>query len=59
MTYPLLESIDTPDDLKRLERRQLPQLAQEMRDYLLATVCQTGGHFASNLGAVELTIALH
>lgn len=59
MTYPLLESIDTPDDLKRLERRQLPQLAQEMRDYLLASVCQTGGHFASNLGAVELTIALH
>ncbi|MBS1154845.1 MAG: 1-deoxy-D-xylulose-5-phosphate synthase [Proteobacteria bacterium] len=59
MTFPLLETINNPADLKLLERRQLPQLAQELRDYLLGSVCQTGGHFASNLGAVELTIALH
>lgn len=59
MTYPLLESINYPQDLRALERRQLPQLAQELRAYLLDAVSQTGGHLASNLGAVELTIALH
>lgn len=59
MNFPLLESINSPADLKLLERKQLPQLAQELRGYLLDTVSQTGGHLASNLGAVELTIALH
>lgn len=59
MKYPLLDTVNSPADLKQLERRQLPELAQELRDYLLATVSQTGGHFASNLGAIELTIALH
>ena len=58
-SYPLLEIINSPADLKLLDRRQLPQLAQELRDYLLETVSQTGGHLASNLGAIELTIALH
>lgn len=59
MTLPLLETINSPADLKLLDRKQLPQLAQELRDYLLNAVSQTGGHLASNLGAVELTIALH
>lgn len=59
MKYALLETINSPADLKLLDRRQLPQLAEELRRYLLDTVSQTGGHFASNLGAVELTIALH
>lgn len=59
MNYPLLETIHCPADIKLLERKQLPQLAQELRNYLLNTVSQTGGHLASNLGAIELTIALH
>ncbi len=59
MTYPLLETISAPDDLRRLERQQLPQLAQELRDFMLKSVAQTGGHLSSNLGTVELTIALH
>lgn len=58
-SYPLLDLIDSPTDLKRLERKQLPQLAQELRGFLLEMVSQTGGHLASNLGAIELTIALH
>ena len=59
MTYALLETIDSPADLRRLERAQLPQLAQELRDFMLQSVSQTGGHLSSNLGTVELTIALH
>ncbi|MBE9608779.1 1-deoxy-D-xylulose-5-phosphate synthase [Chitinilyticum litopenaei] len=59
MTYSLLDHIDTPADLRRLEREQLPQLASELRAFLLDTISQTGGHFASNLGAVDLSIALH
>jgi 1-deoxy-D-xylulose-5-phosphate synthase len=57
--FPLLESIDNPADLRRLEPAQLPQLARELRAFLLNTVAQTGGHLSSNLGTVELTIALH
>src|SRR6266513_1082806 len=57
--FPLLESIDDPAELRRLERAQLPQLARELRAFLLNTVAQTGGHLSSNLGTVELTIALH
>lgn len=56
---PLLDIIDTPQDLRRLEKKQLPQVAAELREFLLDSVGKTGGHFASNLGAVELTIALH
>lgn len=56
---PLLDTIQTPDDLRLLLPNQLPQLAQELRDFLLESVSRTGGHFASNLGAVELTLALH
>lgn len=56
---PLLDLIDSPQDLRRLDKKQLPRLAGELRAFLLESVGQTGGHFASNLGAVELTVALH
>lgn len=56
---PLLDLIDSPQDLRRLDKKQLPRLAGELRAFLLESIGQTGGHFASNLGAVELTIALH
>ena len=55
----LLESVEGPDDLKRLDVAQLPQLAEEIRDFLVSAVAKTGGHLGPNLGAVELTIALH
>jgi 1-deoxy-D-xylulose-5-phosphate synthase len=57
--YELLKSIASPHDLRLLERSQLPRLAAELRAYLLDSVSQTGGHLSSNLGTVELTIALH
>ncbi|MCW3479127.1 1-deoxy-D-xylulose-5-phosphate synthase [Neisseriaceae bacterium JH1-16] len=57
--YPLLDTIASPADLRTLERKQLPQLANELRDFLVESVSKTGGHFASNLGSIELTIALH
>ncbi|MDR0775543.1 MAG: 1-deoxy-D-xylulose-5-phosphate synthase [Azonexus sp.] len=55
----LLETINSPADLRRLERKQLAQLADELRTFLIESVAQTGGHLSSNLGTVELTIALH
>ncbi|MCW2919155.1 MAG: deoxyxylulose-5-phosphate synthase [Actinomycetia bacterium] len=55
----LLESIKGPADLKRLDPAQLPMLAGEIRDFLVAAVSKTGGHLGPNLGAVELTIAIH
>ena len=58
-TYPLLSTIHSPDDLRRLERPALHQLAQELRGFLVESVSRTGGHLSSNLGTVELTIALH
>ncbi|MBZ0093679.1 MAG: 1-deoxy-D-xylulose-5-phosphate synthase [Sulfuricellaceae bacterium] len=57
--YPLLNTIDHPDQLRLLERRQLPDLAEELREFLIESVSRTGGHLASNLGTVELTLALH
>ncbi len=57
--YDLLKSIAAPRDLRLLGRSQLPRLADELRSYLLESVSQTGGHLSSNLGTVELTIALH
>jgi len=57
--YELLKSIASPADLRLLERSQLPRLAAELRKYLVESVSQTGGHLSSNLGTVELTIALH
>ncbi|KFL20757.1 1-deoxy-D-xylulose-5-phosphate synthase [Ralstonia pickettii] len=59
MTYELLNTIDDPADLRRLDRRQLGPLADELRAFVLDSVSQTGGHLSSNLGTVELTIALH
>lgn len=59
MTYPLLERIRKPGDVKELPREELPALASEIRRLIIDTVTRTGGHLASNLGAVELTIALH
>ena len=55
----LLTKIESPDDLKKLSRKQLPELAKELRQYILESVANTGGHLSSNLGTVELTVALH
>lgn len=56
---PLLDTIDTPEDLRQLDADQLPALADELRAYLLYCVGKTGGHLGAGLGVVELTIALH
>ena len=58
-TYPILEKVDDPADLRLLDRRQLAQLADELRAFIVDSVSSTGGHLSSNLGTVELTIALH
>lgn len=55
----ILETIHSPADVKALEAKQLPQLCQELRAFLVESVSKTGGHLASNLGAVELTVAIH
>jgi 1-deoxy-D-xylulose-5-phosphate synthase len=55
----LLATIDSPADLRRLSRTQLRPLADELRDHVLQSVSRTGGHLSSNLGTVELTVALH
>ena len=57
--YPLLAAIESPADLRRLPESQLEPLVRELRDYLVQTVSQMGGHFAAGLGTVELTVALH
>jgi 1-deoxy-D-xylulose-5-phosphate synthase len=57
--YKLLETINSPADLRKLPRGQLKPMAEELRAYLLDTVSKTGGHLSSNLGTVELTVALH
>ncbi len=56
---PLLDTINTPADLRKLAESDLPALASELREFLLHSVAQSGGHFAASLGATELTIALH
>jgi len=58
-TYPLLERIDSPADLRALDRGDLRDVVRELRAFLLHSVAQTGGHLSSNLGTVELTVALH
>ena len=58
-TYPLLQSINDPAELRRLPRAQLKTLAAELRHYVIDSVSKTGGHLSSNLGTVELTVALH
>ncbi len=55
----ILDSVNSPADLKRIDEAQLPQLAQEIRDELITVLSQTGGHLGPNLGVVELTLALH
>lgn len=57
--YPLLDTLESPDDLRRLEPGQLQAVAEELRGFLLESVSQSGGHLAAGLGTVELTIALH
>ena len=57
--FSLLNTVNTPDDLRHLERKQLAQLASELRQFLIESVSKTGGHLSSNLGTVELTVALH
>jgi 1-deoxy-D-xylulose-5-phosphate synthase len=57
--FPLLDDIDSPEDLRRLALAQLPALAAELREFLIQSVSTRGGHFAAGLGAVELTVALH
>ena len=57
--YPLLALADTPEQLRELPQDKLKQVAQELRQYLLTSVSQSSGHFASGLGTVELTVALH
>ncbi|MDP1928699.1 MAG: 1-deoxy-D-xylulose-5-phosphate synthase [Thiobacillus sp.] len=59
MAMPLLDSLRMPADLRALQPADLPKLAAELREFLVESVAQTGGHLASNLGAVELTLALH
>ncbi|HLB14132.1 MAG TPA: 1-deoxy-D-xylulose-5-phosphate synthase [Burkholderiales bacterium] len=59
MAYELLQTINDPASLRKLERKQLGELATELRAFVLESVSKTGGHLASNLGSVELTIALH
>jgi 1-deoxy-D-xylulose-5-phosphate synthase len=58
-TTDLLQQINSPHDLRRLPRSDLPRVADELRSYLLHSVAQTGGHLSSNLGTVELSIAMH
>ena len=57
--YPLLQLIDSPHDVRKLDQSQLPQLANELRDFLINSISRCGGHFAAGLGTVELTVALH
>ena len=59
MAFILLEKINEVNDIKNIEKEQLPELAQEIRDFLIENISKTGGHLASNLGVVELTMALH
>ncbi|MGN0395577.1 MAG: 1-deoxy-D-xylulose-5-phosphate synthase N-terminal domain-containing protein, partial [Coprococcus sp.] len=55
----ILDSINKPNDIKNIDSKELPKLAEEIRKLLVESVSRTGGHLASNLGCVELTIALH
>ena len=57
--YPLLDTISSPSQLRELDQKKLPQFAKELRSFLIESVAKTGGHLSSNLGTVELTIALH
>ena len=59
LKFPLLNTINSPEDVKKLSEQQLEQLAQEIRQFMISVISKTGGHLAPNLGVVELTLALH
>lgn len=59
LNFPLLNTINSPEDVKKLSEQQLEQLAQEIRKFMISVISKTGGHLAPNLGVVELTLALH
>ncbi|MCE2405871.1 MAG: 1-deoxy-D-xylulose-5-phosphate synthase, partial [Dehalococcoidia bacterium] len=59
MSQRLLDRIDSPSDLRGLTYEELSQVAQEVRDTIISVITERGGHLASNLGVVELTLALH
>ena len=54
-----LNEINSPEDLRKLDKNQIPIIADELREFLLYTVGKTGGHFGAGLGVIELTLALH
>ncbi|MSP27304.1 MAG: 1-deoxy-D-xylulose-5-phosphate synthase, partial [Methylococcales bacterium] len=57
-SYPLLDTINTPADVRKLRKNQLKPLAKELREFLTQSVSVSGGHFSAGLGTVELTVAL-
>ena len=57
--YSLLDQLMSPADLRKLDEEQLPQVADELRAYLLESISRSGGHFSAGLGCIELTVALH
>ncbi|MFT7497334.1 MAG: 1-deoxy-D-xylulose-5-phosphate synthase, partial [Urechidicola sp.] len=57
--FPILSQIDSPSDVRSLDEEQLPELAEELRAFIIESLSKTGGHLASGLGSVEITIALH
>lgn len=59
LNFPLLNTINSPEDVKKLSEQQLEQLTQEIRQFMISVISKTGGHLAPNLGVVELTLALH
>ena len=59
MTDRLLDNINSPDDLRLLSRAEVEQVAQEARDTIISVITERGGHLASNLGVVEMTLAIH
>ena len=58
-TGELLSKIEIPEDLRKLREDQLPQISEELRDFIVDVVSKKGGHFGASLGVVELTVALH
>ena len=58
-SYPLLSQIDSPDDLRALKQDRLPEVCADIRRFLIDSLSENPGHFASSMGAVELTVALH
>ena len=59
MPYTLLDKINSPRDLKALDERDIPRLCEELRAFIIDASSKNGGHLASNLGVVEMTIAIH